>query len=213
MWELYCAPRVRGFRAWAAPAAYGPQLLRPRPSSAAGPGGPSVFASDRVPDTPAPIRTLGPRGLRGDGRFTRGAEGRPPSGNPLGWASRSRFLVWRRHLCRYRANGVWGPSARGQRHGTTQWGKASLVGGRRGRNEKLTESHDAHQRTRRRESVRWCLKHESRFRHEVDVAKAFSDNYYDAVQGVGAASAGSEDPHPRVMPHPAAPRRHECSRL
>jgi hypothetical protein len=43
-----------------------------------------VSARSRVTDTPAPIRTLGPRGLRSDHRFTRGAEGRPPPATTRG---------------------------------------------------------------------------------------------------------------------------------
>jgi hypothetical protein len=71
-------------------AAFGP-WPPPRPSapSAAthqcGRGrGPSVSAYDRVPDTPAPIRTLGPHSLRRHGRVTRGAHGRPPTRDATG---------------------------------------------------------------------------------------------------------------------------------
>jgi hypothetical protein len=72
------APRVCGVRALRVPTRDGPQLLRLRPSSAAGAGVPSVSTKDRVTDTPAPIRTLGTRSLRRDRRFTRGAEVRSP---------------------------------------------------------------------------------------------------------------------------------------
>jgi hypothetical protein len=82
------APRVCGVRALRVPTRDGPQLLRLRPSSAAGAGVPSVSTKDRVTDTPAPIRTLGTRSLRSDRRFTRGAEVK----DPLPIAPRAEFF-------------------------------------------------------------------------------------------------------------------------
>ena len=101
--EALCfAPRVKRRSGLARPRSLRPEAPPAATQQRASPPGPSLFSSfaetaRRSQRLPAAMRALGPRGLRSNSRFTRGADGRPPThavGDPA--AGRE---SWRRLWC------------------------------------------------------------------------------------------------------------------